>query len=411
MMWRRRNRDRKISHEKLLGARLKKMKDRVVLLSQSVSGFQNSIRHEHLLKASDLQDFDITLVTAPDNISIVPVVKLSNGFRKVISIGLFSWRFRRGGLDILDVLYRCYLIFRIRPTIVHCDGHRPATLFPALLAKFMGAKLVMEWVDLFSRDGIGKIRKGYFSRLAGQCDEWLEVKSKRVADHLIVISTYLKNRAICDLGINDTNVSLVRGGCMPIAIDQTKRSLSKSDKAIGFLGFELADLDDLLDALDAVVSLNTGPLSVRLVITGKDIDKLDGRIQKGYEAYLIRKGWLSAEAYEGLLTELDAFILPLRDDPRNCAKWPMKLGDYLSTGSAVVASNIGEIKAINDQYGCLYAYEHPSEISVILNDIFINGTHNASRIEECVGLAQGPLSWSTCAGVMLEAYSSARAAR
>ena len=275
----------------------------------------------------------------------------------------------------------------------------------------MGAKLVMEWVDLFSRDGIGKIRKGYFSRLAAQCDEWLEVKSKRVADHLIVISTYLKNRAICDLGISDTNVSLVRGGCIPIAIDQTKRSLSKSHKVIGFLGFELADLDDLLDALDAVVKLNIGPMSVRLVITGKDIDKLDGRIPKDHEAYLIRKGWLSAEAYESLLTELDAFILPLRDDPRNCAKWPMKLGDYLSTGSAVVASNIGEIKAVNDQYGCLYAYEHPSEISVILNDIFINGTHNANRVEECVGLAQGPLSWSTCARVMLEAYSSARAAR
>lgn len=411
MTWGRRNRDRKVVHEKLLGARLKKKKDRVVLLSQSVSGFQNCIRHEHLLEASDLQDFDITLVTAPDNISMVPVEKLSSGFRKVISIGLFPWRFRRGGLDILDVLYRCYLIFRIKPNIVHCDGHRPATLFPALLAKFMGAKLVMEWVDLFSRDGIGKIRQGLIPRFAALCDEWLEIKSKRAADHLIVISTYLKHRAIFDLGIGDAKVSLVRGGCMPIAIDQTERSLSRSDKIIGFLGFELADLDDLLDALHAVVKLNTDSLSASLVITGKDIDKLDGRIPTGYDAYLIRKGWLSTEAYESLLTELDAFILPLRNDPRNCAKWPMKVGDYLSTGSAVVASNIGEIKAINDQYGCLYAYEHPSEISVILNDIFINGTHNADRVEKCIELAQGPLSWSTCAGVMLEAYSSARAAR
>ena len=316
---------------------------------------------------------------------------------------VLGWRWRRAGLDPLDTVFRMFLVFWFRPDVIHCDGHRPATLFPALIGRLIGAKVVAEWVDLFSVDGIGSIRSGGAGRFIARLDDWLERFTKKSATGVVAISTYLKDRAIRDLGIPEENVVLVRGGCMDI---DTSPSISKGREInIGFFGFEMADLGDLASAATAVSELASKYPGVQLVVTGKDVENLETMLEPKVMEFISPIGWLDFEEYPRLLAAMDLFILPMRDTPRNRAKWPMKLGDYMSVGREIIAADVGEISVISQKFECLRVYSSDLEMRQQLADAISALGETSWRGNKCKELAVSELSWEECAATLFDMYT------
>jgi glycosyltransferase involved in cell wall biosynthesis len=384
---------------------------KVIIFSQSVHGYQNHTRHECLLEASKHTDLDVFVVTAPDKPSLVPSWVRKERHTTITSVGVFPWRLRRGGLDIFDIFFRIILVFLIRPDVVHCDGHRPATLIPSFCGKFLGAKLVAEWVDLFSIEGIGSIRKGFFSGLIQKIDQSLEEYVKKKADHVIAISAFLYERAETVLSIPINKLSIVRGGCfseLAQTKDFSKSNNPKQDKQhfqFGFLGYEKADYNDLLVCLQAVQIFRDKGFDVKLVVTGLEIKRIFSEISSVYGAAIDIKGWLSFQDYKRLLQDIDCFLVPMSKSPRNCAKWPMKLGDYLSAGKPILASNVGEISWVHSKYECLKVFENEEELSEGLDSILMNVELREELGRKAREVATGDLSWAAQSEIMTAVYT------
>lgn len=376
---------------------------KVLLLSQSVEGYQNYTRHALLLEHAVEENWQVSLVTAPTFRSICPRFTRMQGFLNIRSVGVLGWRWRRAGLDPLDTVFRMFLVVWFRPDVIHCDGHRPATLFPSLFGQLIGARVIAEWVDLFSVEGIGSIRQGGAGHFIARLDDWLERFAKKSATGVVAISTYLKERAIRDLGIPGENVALVRGGCMDI---NTSPSISiRREINIGFFGFEMADLEDLVSAATAVSELASKYPQLKLVVTGKDVKNLEKLLEPKVMEFVSPIGWLDFEEYPKLLEAMDLFILPMEDTPRNRAKWPMKLGDYMSVGKEIIAADVGEISVINHKFKCLRVYSSNLEMKEQLADAICALGETSWRGDKCKELAVGELSWKQCAATLFEMYT------
>lgn len=70
---------------------------------------------------------------------------------------------------------------------------------------------------------------------------------------------------------------------------------------------------------------------------------------------VIYPGWVDRKTYNLYLSSCDFFVLPLRNNFRNSARWPNKLSDYFVINRPVITNPVGDLKDIftNNQLGVL----------------------------------------------------------
>jgi len=270
----------------------------------------------------------------------------ANGFRVLHSPGWAPAAFRRGGFSFLDMLYKVWVVLTLDFDILHTtSGHRPAQLIPALAARILKRRpIVDEWWEWYGRGGRAELNRGIIGRMIGLYDRLFELPAKALYSRVIAISSKLKDRLD-----KNQHVHVLHGGVevdhlVPGDKKEARRQLGLSDQffLLGLISVGRSEHSDLLPFLCAFRQLTERQPSLRLFVTGEDNYVYDQFLnQKGGER-VIYKGWLDLEQYSLYLRACDVFVLPLSNVPRNAGRWPHKIGDFLYFGRPIITNPTGD---------------------------------------------------------------------
>lgn len=58
---------------------------------------------------------------------------------------------------------------------------------------------------------------------------------------------------------------------------------------------------------------------------------------------IIQTGWCSNQQFPWYLSVADAFLIPMKDNPVNQARWPRKICEYMTAGRPTICTRVGDI--------------------------------------------------------------------
>jgi glycosyltransferase involved in cell wall biosynthesis len=121
------------------------------------------------------------------------------------------------------------------------------------------------------------------------------------------------------------------------------------------------DHDDNLPFFEALAKLSKSNSHLRLLVTGEPKYILDAVKPLLPPNILIDCGWPDFKSYNRLLSACDVFALPYPNTPKNAARWPNKLGDYLSLNRPVITNPTGDLRDFFSQYRLGYLCENMTQ--------------------------------------------------
>jgi hypothetical protein len=267
-----------------------------------------------------------------------------------------------------------------------------------------------DWDDLWTDGGLrGSHARGLFR------DRWeyywfnrIEHAAPRLATGVTTASKWLAEEAT-RRGARKT-VLLHHGIWSKLPIDKrgarNKFGLSPSGIYLGFMGRSIsaAEFSWCLDGLRATMDTNgvrlalCGPLDHHLATIPSDLkDRVD---YVGVHS--------AADSFE-FAAALDFALLPLEDNPFNRSRFPLKLSDYLSVRTRVIASGVGECVGLAREIrGMIGAGTTREEwVRTVADSVrqYEGGTLAGLDYDAVERL----LSWESIGARVLEGYASASA--
>jgi hypothetical protein len=103
--------------------------------------FKKNAFSKHLERATSLakRGHEVTFLITSDKNRFKTEIKHIDGVRVILMPDLL-WGVYRQGVDPVNILRRCREVMRLDYDIIHGIDCRPATILPALLAKFLRGK-------------------------------------------------------------------------------------------------------------------------------------------------------------------------------------------------------------------------------------------------------------------------------
>ncbi|MHA1301184.1 MAG: glycosyltransferase, partial [Candidatus Helarchaeota archaeon] len=216
------------------------------------------------------------------------------------------------------------------------------------------------WCDNFGEGGFRdfyQYRLDYLYRNIGlplrRLMDFIE-KDLRLKSHgITVISEFLLQRAI-NMGVERKKIFLIRGSVdvdkiKPIRkeIAREKIGINKDHKVLVFLGSYQGDLDIALMAFALV--LQDMP-NIHFLIIGKKDENVRKKAAKlRIINKIIQTGWCSEKQLPWLLSVADAFLLPMRNNSLNQARWPNKIGEYMAASRPTICTRVGEMAKLIEE--------------------------------------------------------------
>lgn len=288
---------------------------------------------------------DLTLWTSAKNFSLIPKFSHEKNVLVIESIGLLPYRFRKGGYDPFDLIFRSLFILFSKCDIIQSFNHRPASTFPALIKTFFcrKTKWFLDWADLWGKGGIADRRNGYLSFLTKNIDHYMEQMFVKLPFAVTAISDDLLKRArkirntkariyFLPIGVD---IDFIK----PLAKDKSRKKLGLPKKDFLLLYLYVGTYDEKL-LLEIFIELKKIRNDFSLVMLGP---KLDSFI---HEDRAINLGVTSRESLPSYLAAADIMLLPFSNKKINLGRCPNKLGDYLAAGRPIIANPTGEVKKI-----------------------------------------------------------------
>lgn len=299
----------------------------------------------------------VTLWTSAKNLSFIPKFSKENGVLVIESIGLLPARFRKGGYDPFDVLFRSFVILFSKCDVTHSFNHRPAATFPALIKKivFGRTQWFVDWADLWGKGGIADRRYGPFSFLTKTVDHYTEQLFIKLPDAVTPISDDLVRKALL-MRQSKTKVFFLGVGAniegikpMELLVARKKLQFPKANTILAYLYVGTYD-EELL--AKTFVKLCTLRDDVTLMLLGPQLPSFEKIISKfpSVSKQIWRLGVVPREELAWYLASADAMLLPFANKEINLGKFPNKLGDYLAAGRPILANPTGEVKKILENY-------------------------------------------------------------
>lgn len=297
-----------------------------------------------------------------------------NGVRYILSPSVLPGNLRHGA-DVYDACRRAYFIARhFDFDIIHAVDSRPAVILPALyLKKIKKVPLILEWMDLFSNGGtISERSSKLYGVTLGKIEAFFEIGFRNRADGAVALTDYLKNQLI-DRGFDRDKIHLHRMGCtVDPAYLMDKRTarralnLSPDDIIIGYIGkIYRRDYELLIDSFTLLQKMEK---DARLVIIGSRIAGTKAR-----HPAINHTGYLDEEIFNLYCNAFDFFVLPLRKNPMNTARWPSKISDYFRFAKPVVTTEVSDFKKIFNEHEIgLLSGDTPEEFSSAMDEMIRN---------------------------------------
>ena len=177
----------------------------------------------------------------------------------------------------------------------------------------------------------------------------------RAADRVVCVSAAAKTRLV-----NTWRVEAQKIAVCPNAVDvhrfrpgldstnAVRRSLAADGPLIVFVGgfYEWHDIDTLLAAFAHLLAVFP---NARLVLVGdgaRRIAMASRAVELGIDAAVIFKGLVPHAEVPPLMSAADIAVAPYKDSGQQFWLSPLKLFEYMASGTAVVATGIGQITEV-----------------------------------------------------------------
>ncbi len=215
-------------------------------------------------------------------------------------------------------------------------------IFFILYAKLIGYKIIFDIIE----DNSFEAHVGLINKLRIKSSVFLFKRSKYFANAMVGISDHLY-KLIQTVTKNNIPVYLI-----PITVNlnyfkKINTTVQKKKLQIFYGGsFGKKDgLEYLIKAFDEVSQVHD---NIDLILTGmghkQDMDRINDQIEKAINKNrIIYKGFLSTSDYYTLLNDCDIFCMTRVNSKFANAGFPFKLGEFLASGKAVVATNVGDV--------------------------------------------------------------------
>ena len=291
---------------------------------------------------------EVTLATVSRQNVLRPVVALREGVR-VIETPDWGVSLARTGWDPWDTAWRVARFLGERPDLVHGFDCRPVVLGPSLALKALAhTPWISDWADWWGRGGAISLRKSWIGRVAfAPFETFLEERFRHFADQITVTSRALAERAL-GLGIARERIHFIPSGANVRTISVLdKRSCRAelrlpSDVPIAcFVGFVQYDLGLAVRAF--AVARRSLPDALLLLVgpRNREAERLIAKL--GLSGAVHSTGTLPFARVPVAMGASDVLLLPYSNTLTNRARGPVKLGDYLAAGRAVLANPVGDL--------------------------------------------------------------------
>ena len=346
---------------------------------------------------------DVTLWTSAKNRSFVPKISYENGVKVIESIGVLPYRFRKGGYDPFDIIFRTLVILFSDCSIIHSFNHRPAATFPAFFKYVFSnkTKWFLDWADLWGRGGIADRRYGKFRFITANVDHYTERLFIKLPFAITAISDDLVRKAIL-IRKEKTHVHFLPIGAnvdfikpLPKLEARKKLGLSSKEKLLVYLYVGTYDDELLCETFNELKKIRK---DVSLILLGPSLDVFANQTK------VISPGVVSREILPWYLAAADIMMMPFADKEINLGKFPNKLGDYLAAGRPIVGNPTGEVKKLltKEKVGVLVS-EEPVLFAKGISDL-LDKPKKMEELGKNARLVGLRLSWKSVAKQLKSLY-------
>jgi len=215
-------------------------------------------------------------------------------------------------------------------------------IVPLLYARIIGYKIIL---DIVEDNALYTYFPSLKNKLKIASSKFLLKRTSNFAHAVLTISYHLK-----DLMVKQCK-GKIPVELIPITVNLDhfqNTSYKPSEKIKIFYGGSFGAKDGLVYLIKAFDHIASQSPTIELILTGRaskeDYKKLMQYIgNSAAKDRIVLKGFLEDKAYYATLNECDIFCMTRTNSKFANAGFPFKLGEFLASGKAVIATNIGDI--------------------------------------------------------------------
>jgi len=384
---------------------------RILLLTHNRVGLSSFLRAHALGRHLATFGHSVTLIAGRQEPGLRFLSADMDGVLVIQLPDMLPTRLRHGGLSPLDVAGRLRYVARQRFDLVHGFEPRPSVSWPAVwIRRRQGIPFVADCADLWGGAGIRSLRGPLGHATLGRFDEFWEMRSRRSADAVTVISTAL----LADMRRMGHPAELAR--LVPVGADadrirplpgETARAaygLPANAEILMYTGH--TTYDEVLLAGAFAVLARARPRAW-LVLTGGELPIVKQVAEQAGVAGRVRHlGFVPHEHVSLALACGDVMILPHTNRPVNAFRYPNRFGDYLSAGKPTLTNLTGDLgRAIEDYQVGVCAAETPQAMADAAAALFEDPARRAALGSRARQLAEGEFSWRARAREVDDLYA------
>jgi glycosyltransferase involved in cell wall biosynthesis len=217
------------------------------------------------------------------------------------------------------------------------------------------------------------------------------------------------------MGIRPDKVHLIPSGANVRTIDVRDMKACRKELGIAlesplacFMGFVQYDIELVIKAFKVALSrvpdarlLLIGPVNPRVSALADELE---------ISAFVREAGAVRFEEVPKYLGAADLLLMPVSDNLMNRARGPIKLGDYLAAGRAILANPVGDLADVfnNDEVGVM-AGDSPLDYGAAMAELLSDRDRCASLGRRARKVAEEKYDWRFLAPQLEAVYDRARA--
>lgn len=288
---------------------------------------------------------------------------------------------------IYKILYGLFKNYEV----VHAFKPLPTSFIPAyIISKIHRSKLFLDFDDWEKEGGLG-FRMPFLS-------EFIDISIKK-SDRVTVVTNFLNNET---LKLNKKVVFIPNGA----NVDFFKPSKSKNKNIVIFVGilFKTCDVDMVIRAMKYV---NNG----KLIVVGdgprrREFEDLAQSIGVSDKVEFV--GWIDRGKIPEYINSADIAVMPMKVNLINKSRSPVKFGEYMASGKAIIASDVGIAKdiIINRENGILVS--DIKQFGDAINLLLKNKKLRHKLEKNARKTAEKTLDWKIIVGNLINAYETVK---